>query len=384
MSIPRCWLGWVLLLVMPAVGARAAEPAPSLDSPAPEACGGAGPETLEVLVALAPEATPASNESGAALRRAICDWFHDDRWRVRFPSRASASARASTALRVAIELPSPQSARLSADGPRGRWTHDVPLPTGLDDAGIEAVAEALHSTTQAEIAPPLVAHAPRPAAAPAPPQPSPARADPEVPVLQPAPVTTLGELSAAPRRRASGRHLPVHTALGYQAYARGPEPVMHGPMLHIELDALSSALTLGASFRASLFTSATRRTTGFDVRTSGTSLSLGGALSVPLGDRLTARAALGGGVDLVAVAARVNDPELVRLLPDRDTSLRPFAGAEAGLRYRVGAFEVALDGLLRLLFFETEYQVLTPDGPVTLFEPWQLQPGALLELAYIW
>jgi hypothetical protein len=133
-----------------------------------------------------------------------------------------------------------------------------------------------------------------------------------------------------------------------------------------------------------LFTSATRRTTGFDVRTSGTSLSLDGAASLPITDRLAARAALGGGVDLVAVAARVNDPQLVRLLPARDTSLRPFAGAEAGLRYRAGAFEIALDGLLRLLFFETEYQLLTPDGPVTLFAPWQLQPGALLELGYVW
>jgi hypothetical protein len=379
----RRWLGCVLLLAALETRSGAAEPAPP---DAPEACGGAGPETLEVLVKLDATGTLAPSDTDSALRRAICDWFREDRWRVRFSSRAPETARAPSALRIAIELPSPHSARLNADGPGGRWTHDVPLAAGLDDAGVEAVAEALHSTTQAELAPPLVAPA-RPAAAgtaAAAPEPAAARADPDVPLLQPAPVTAAGEPSAAPQARASGRHLPVHTALGYQAYARGPEPVMHGPMLHIELDALSSALTLGASFRASLFTSATRRTTGFDVRTSGTSLSLGGAASVALDDRLRARAGLGGGVDLVAVAARVNDPELVRLLPDRDTSLRPFAGAEAGLRYRAGPFEVALDGLLRLLFFETQYQVLTPDGPVTLFQPWQLQPGALLELAYVW
>ena len=381
MSVSR-WLGWVLLLAGLETRARAADaPAAAL-----EVCGGAGPETLEVVVALATDTTGAValDETGGALRRAICDWFRDDRWRVRFASRAPASARPSTALRIAIELRSPQSAHLDADGPGGRWTHEVPLPTGLDDAGIEAVAEALHSTTQAQTAPPLVAHAARPAPAPAAPGPAPAHPETDVPELLPAPVSAVGESSASARPRAAGRHLPVHTGLGYQAYARGPEPIMHGPMLHIELDALTSPLTLGASFRAGLFTSATRRTTGFDVRTSGTSLSLDGAASLPITDRLTAHAALGGGVDLVAVAARVNDPQLVRLLPARDTSLRPFAGAEAGLRYRAGAFEVALDGLLRLLFFETEYQLLTPDGPVTLFAPWQLQPGALLELGYVW
>jgi hypothetical protein len=47
--------------------------------------------------------------------------------------------------------PSRHAARLYADAPRGRWVHDCPLEAGLDDAGVEAIAEALHSAAQAAI-----------------------------------------------------------------------------------------------------------------------------------------------------------------------------------------------------------------------------------------
>lgn len=407
----------VLWLALPCsiAPAAGAEP-PALAPRAPAArvlapCGGTGPETLEIVVA------PAAAPSGPALRRAVCDWFRDDRWRVRWVSPAPLPERRLDVLRVVIDPTSSGGVRLNGEGPRGRWMHELPVPTELDDTGVEAVAEALHSTAQAEIAPPLMPRRPRASEpAPAPTLPSrpplaastardeplanrPSRvssrpqtttAPPLRPDIQPAPRAPVARAPggerptpAAPRPALAGELLRVHTALGYLAYARGPEPLLHGPSLHLELDALPRGVTLGASFRASLLTSATRRTLGFDVRTSGVSLSLGAAASVPVAG-LTARAGLGAGVDWLALSVRVRDAELVRRVPERTSSPRFFAGLEAGVRHRFGAFELSADALLRFLPVNTPYQVLADDRPITLLEPWQLQPGASLDLGYVW
>lgn len=376
-----------LLLLAFCAPARGAEPAPWAAQPTPnttarvEVCGGAGPEILEVVLSLPTAA------SDAALRRAVCDWFREERWRVRFSSRPTSPERPSAVLRVSLVVTPTGAVQLIADGPRGPWTHDVPLAAGLDAAGIEAVAEAMHSAAQAETALPIVPRGGRAAerrldqrqaqglAAPS-------EAD-DVPPLEPAPVTSTGERVSAPRPRVDGVSLPVHTALGYQAYARGPEPFVHGPALHIELDAFSRGVTLGASFRASLFMAASNRISGFEVRTSGASLSLGASVSAPVAG-LTARAGLGAGVDLVALAVRVTDPELVRRRPADDSAPRPFVSAEAGVRHRVGSFEFGVDAGLRLLWQDSPYQLVTPDGAVTVLDPWRLQPGALIELGYVW
>jgi hypothetical protein len=368
-------VGWLGLRGL----ALAAEPepprAPSILAP----CGGPSGATLEVVLVAPDRASnttlPASPLPLAALHRAVCDWFREDSWHVRFSSQPSLpDPTASRGLRLVIALTSPRTARLYADAPRGRWVHDVPLEAGLDDVGIEAVAEALHSAAQAATAEaipprprserPVDANTPRsdalmarPDAEPAPPEPAP---------REPDRATATSERAPPPRTLVEGSGLPVHTALGYQAYARGEEPLMHGPALHLELDALSWAVTLGTYFRASLFSSGTRRTIGFDVRTSGASLSLGAAASVPVAG-LTARTGIAGGLDLIALAVRVADPGLVRQLPHESASLRPFVGGEVGL-----------------LLIETRYQLLTSAGPMTLFRPWQLQPGGMLALGYVW
>ena len=92
----------------------------------------------------------------------------------------------------------------------------------------------------------------------------------------------------------------------------------------------------------------------------------------------------GRDVDGLALSVRVRDAELVRRVPERTSSPRFFAGLEAGVRHRFGAFELSADALLRFLPVNTPYQVLADDRPITLLEPWQLQPGASLDLGYVW
>ena len=54
------------------------------------------------------------------------------------------------------------------------------------------------------------------------------------------------------------------------------------------------------------------------------------------------------------------------------------------MRHRMGSFELGVDARLRLLWQDTPNQILTPDGAVTVLDPWRLQPGALIELGYVW
>jgi len=363
---------------------------------------GAGSEPLAVvlLVPTPPAAGPDRAVLGA-LRDAVCDWFRDDRWSVSFSQQAALSDPDVRRLRLSLELPSSaaappnvDTARLHIDTASGRSVHDVPIESGLDDAGIEAIAEALHSTAQAASAeapprrPPsaqakaLTTPAPEPERDAAPAS-APSTASPAVPPARDDSTPDRGPIARAPGPVASGRSFPVHTALGYQAYARGAEPFMHGPALHFELDALSHTFTLAGYFRASVFTSGTRRSAGFAFRSSGASLNLGVAASLPIG-AAGLRAAASSGVDLVALDVRVLDPELVRSIPDRNVAPRPFSSLEAGVRYGLGSFELAADALVRWLWANTQYQVRAGERRLIVFQPWRLQPGALVELGYVW
>jgi hypothetical protein len=367
------------LLLAQLVSARAAHALPPEPRAAALAPCGAGEDPLEIV--MLPPPSPASLAPDAAiprsLRDAVCDWFRDDRWSVSFSQRAALPEPSARGLRLSLEL-RVDLARLHIDTTSGRSVHDVPLGSGLDDAGVEAVAEALHSATQAT----SVELHPGSEAAPS-----------------ASPSSASGVSTAAARDEATpdggsnsvrasspatrGRQFPVHTALGYQAYARGAEPFMHGPALHVELDALSRAVTLAGYFRAAAFTSGTRRSGGFAVGSSGVSLSLGAAASLPVGG-VSLRAAAGSGVDLIALDVRVIEPTLVRSVPDRHVAPRPFSGLEAGVRYGLGSFELAADALVRWLWVDTPYQVRDGERALTVFQPWQLQPGAVLELGCIW
>lgn len=396
----RATLGALLLAqLVPAHAAHALPPEPRAAALAP--CGD-GKGRLEIV--MLPPPSPASLAPDAAilraLRDAVCDWFRDDRWSVSFSQQAALPEPSARGLRLSLEL-RVELARLHIDTTSGRSVHDVPLASGLDDAGVEAVAEALHSAIQAasvelhpgsEATPSASFSSERAHALATPARASAAEPPSASPSSTPG-VATAGRDEATPdggatrvrasRAAARGRQFPVHTALGYQAYARGAEPFMHGPALHVELDALSRAVTLGGSFRASAFTSGARRSGGFAVGSRGVSLSLGAAATLPIGG-VSLRAAASSGVDLIALDVRVIEPTLVRSVPDRRVAPRPFSGLEAGVRYGLGSFELAVDALVRWLWVDTPYQVRDGERALTVFQPWQLQPGAVLELGYIW
>ena len=340
-----------------------------------EGCGGPGPDALLLTMIQVPEEP--------ALRRAICDWFSDEPWHVSFRSLGEALPRAeypSQGELCVTLLVSPAYAQLNVTAPPrdessapARWLERVALASGFDEVGIEVVAQTLHSTAQASLS-----RAPLP---PAPPPPLP-------PPLLPSVVTSTGprSLDVTVSEPSSGWRPPVHTAIGYQLYAHGSEPMTHGPSLRIELDWLSREVVLGAFVRTALFTSTSARTGGVELDLTG--LGLGGGLSASLDwGRWTGRAALGGNVDLLDVDVSVQDAASVRSLGGGSPRPRVFLTSEVGPSARFGPLELGLVGLLRWQMSSSHYDIQPLEAgepPRTIVQAWRLQPGAALELAYVW
>jgi hypothetical protein len=392
-------LAAVAVQLAPAREAAAAPPGDVPASPAPPvtSCGGSGPDALEVTLARMPREP--------ALRHAVCDWFRDEPWRVTFHSQEAALPRAdvpaSGQLLVTIFPLSADAAQLNITAPGrspdwrpARWLERVPLRSGFDDVGIEVIAQSLHSTAQATLSRALVPP-PAPPAPPNPPAPSalptsalPTSALPataslaaEEPVLR-AERSASGELDA-PARVHYGLPLPVHTALGYHFHARGSEPVTHGPSLRIELDWLSRDVIFSSYVRTALFTSPRARAEGVELGLNGIGLGAGLAASVPSG-RWTGRFALGSSVDLLGLDVGVVDDSETRSLGGGRPKPRFFMTSEAGLSRRFARVEVGLSALLRWQTSASYYEVLDEGETRTILRASRFQPGAALEIAYVW
>jgi hypothetical protein len=382
-------------------------------------CGGSGPDTLVLTLSRIP--------AESDLRSAICDWFSDEPWRVRFRSVGSelphAQRPSAGELHVTILLASESSAQLNvtappreAGEPLARWLERVPLSSGFDDVGIEVIAQTLHSTAQAShsraFSPaPALAAAPAPppppatppAAAPVPAAASPAAAavpldaaaaalpgaaqtaalaaSPTSPLPPGAPVDQ--DRSGADFALSPARALGVHTALGYQFYDRGAEPLTHGPSLRVELDWLSRTVVWSTFLRGALFTSAPARAAGVEIGLDGMGLGAGVAASLPW-KKLIARLALGANVDVVGIKIDVNESEALRSTGSGPARPRMFLTSETGVAARLGPIEIGVEGLLRWQTSSSHYDILEEGQPHTLLRAWRLQPGAALEVAYVW
>ena len=366
-------------------------------------CGGSGPDTLLVTLSRIPEED--------VLRRAICDWFSDEPWHVRLRSVGSALPREERPpageLRVTILLASEVAVQLNVTAPGrepgespSRWLEHVSLRHGFDDVGIEVIAQTLHSTAQASLS---RAFPPPP---PAPPKPAPAAppAPPAIAAVAPAtepvpPQTALSSgLAAASGVAASPEHdgqraapspssgrfpLPVHTALGYQFHARGGEPVTHGPEIRLELDWLARSVVLASYVRGAWFTSTPTNANGVVIGLEGMGLGGGLAASLPF-EHWLARLAFGSNIDLVNIQATVADTETLRSAGSGGARPRVFLTGEAGVTARLGRIELGASGLLRWQTSESHYDVLENGQPHALVRAWRLQPGAALEVAYVW
>jgi hypothetical protein len=309
-------LRFLLLLALPALAAdppAAATPGKAGRAP----CGGNGPANIDV--------SWVNIDAQQALESAVCDWFRDDPWRVRFSRLSFVPApRAPETLSIAVELASAERARLHVTvSPEPYWTHDVALSAGLDETGVEIIAQTLHSITDAVVRSAPARARPKPVAG------SAARApDADAGQVTPSPAATDGNDRGGARDKAvAGRGLAAHTGIGFVAFLRGEEPTSYGPASSIAVDWSRQPTTLGSFFRGAPFTSDEKRAAGLEVKSSG---------------------------------------------------------AEAGMTRRFGAFELELLALARYQLSHTAYQVRDGQALTTLFESWRLQPGLSIGAGYAW
>jgi hypothetical protein len=334
-------------------------------------------------------------EAAAALRSSICDWMGDERWRVRFavtrddPSPPEPAARLPAAWHVEVATTragAELSLELPNDAPTGprRWSWRVALADGLDDAGNEVVAQALHSTVQAASL--TTGSGPTSSSSISASTSSTSDTSDTSSASDTSVVSDSSSASSVPdasRRTPALGHLPVHTGLAYHFYARGAEPVTHGPMLGIELDWLTLPVTFGTFARVAVFTSGHAVANGLDVALAGAALSAGLAVSLPLGD-WRPRIALAGGTELLVLDVRTRDPESLGLAGERRPRARSFVATEVGLAKQWGHLELGLVGLLRWQLLASRYEIREGEMLRTIMRPWRLQPGGALVLAYSW
>ena len=97
-----------------------------------------------------------------------------------------------------------------------------------------------------------------------------------------------------------------------------------------------------------------------------------------------ARRAFGSTIDLVNIQATVADTETLRSAGSGGARPRVFLTGEAGVTARLGRIDHGASRLLRWQTSESHYDVLENGQPHALVRAWRLQPGAALEVAYVW
>jgi hypothetical protein len=134
--------------------------------------------------------------------------------------------------------------------------------------------------------------------------------------------------------------------------------------------------------RSAWFTSTPARSGGVAISLDGIDVGAGLSASLPWKQWL-ARLALGTNLDLIELGVNVNDTTRLRSISGRPRP-RVFLTAETGIGARLGRIEIGAAGLLRWQTSASHYDVLEGGQPHTLVRAWRLQPGAALELAYVW
>lgn len=329
-----------------AVGVLASAAADAADE-----CGAGNGSAPQVRVTLAALAEP------ERVQRSICDWFASEPWRVTFVT-ADSGARG-PALSVVVRLRAPREAELVFDDGSGApERRELALPRGLDETGLEIIAQVIHSSAEA-YGERTTARAPA--------------------TVVDEPFAAAG--AAAPHTRAADSSLSLNLSAGFHAYARGPEPTTFGPGALAELGWQLRDITLGVYARAALWTSATQQSSELELSLRGATAQGGASLSHALGS-FVARAALGAGADFARVDVRVRDADEVRRLPFSSRA-RPFVAGELGLQRRVWRLDVGASALVRWQLLASHYQVQDEEGLRTILRPWRLQPGALIEIGHV-
>ncbi len=267
---------------------------------------------------------------------------------------------------------------------------DVPLDQGLDELGLERIAQVIHASSLAlwhgsEQSPRNEVEqrleqltATEPASEPArewSDVPGPDDPEPAAPAPRESsePVTPSGTASRADRPPGAPSPSPaVRVALGYGATTRGPEGLAHGPQLDLALLTGTQPLGVGGTLSARYLLPIEAEAEHLAISTTGVRLRAGAASHWTAAERLAFETAVTGGVDVIAYEAR--STAQVRTLP-RETEARPVVAVQIGFRVPARDWSLAGAATLDVQLLRTHYDIARAGGPDRVLEPFTAQPG---------
>jgi hypothetical protein len=247
-------------------------------------------------------------------------------------------------------------------GDRPRYlVRDVTLESGLDEVGMERVAQVVYlsalalwsgqaESTRREVE--LGLGAPEPAAV------TPPAGDSAAPL----------QAAEPPRRK--------RLVVGFEYVGRyaGPAGLSHGPGATLGLALPGARFSWGPRLHAQLLLPHREDAQSVELELRGSSFALGLLAALPAGTRDFVQGEIGAGIDAVrARVVSVPEPSLVANSSVLD--FQPYTYVSAGVETDVGFLHVGASALLALSWMRTHYDVAEEDARHEVLVPWLLQPG---------
>ncbi len=372
-------------LALIGVSAHAVEPEAQATAAAPgsDATQAAPPQVEIAVVGETPNAD--------ALAARIVSWFHGAAGHAHSSSQKeldSSTVFAPTAVpgvRVWVVIRSAASARLffaveEQPGGAPRYlVNDIALDTGLDELGMEQLAQVVYLSAMALWAGNVES----------------SRSEVEASLRQTSVVSTeptlAAPVAAAPRAEPSLERTRIATRLGVEASERfGADLELPRLGLTFALLTPRGSLLLGAQLHAEVAVPDSVQRSGLELAFSGAGARLGLLAEGKLARKSWLGVELGGGLDMVRYRVSSGSSSGLHLLPG-GTDVRPFLYLDAFARWTLGAFSLRAGPELVVQLEHTHYDILDDsaagtEGPSTghnpIYTPWVVQPGLALGAAW--
>ncbi|MBN1612586.1 MAG: hypothetical protein JW940_38505 [Polyangiaceae bacterium] len=246
---------------------------------------------------------------------------------------------------------------------------DVALAHGLDEVGMEQVAQVAYLSTMALWEGRLETTSR---------QEMQRRLSGRRPDSQPRrSAVVTGERSVNQRAR---RSLELRPGLGYGARWRGPLGMAHGPVVGFGLSSAGSRPEIGGQIRGQWLLPTHPEEHGIELDLRGYACSLGLTLGHRATDRVTATAELGPSLEIIRRRTRSVPSDYARVAGD--VKLRPAMFLALGARADLGPASLGGAFVTTAAWYRTRYQYLDEPRPKTLFTAWIVQPGLWAELSW--
>lgn len=291
-------------------------------------------------------------------------------------------ANSASGLRVLVRETTPGQLRLwfllQSSGSRKHLIREQALPTGLDEIGLENVAQLIFSSALA-----LIEGREETTVAPSEPEaPPPERSvsvrDSSVRARR-LPAPSNGVEAGVEAKQHAG--LQLSAAAGYELRASGPEGIFQGPLLALGVRQRAPGWNRALTAAVTLLAPSSFEDTDFAVRTKGYSARLE-ALATRAGtDPLLPEVSFGLGVDWLSLSPESLSSQRFTASVER-TSVRPFLAIGAGVSFRTGALRLStqLEGVVHLS--RAHYDVDEGGVRREALGAWPLQPA--LRVALRW